>query len=100
MIKIDGMQIVIEGSEKDLIKDIEAFIALFTNNELIEKIAFGNGYEHVSQFFSIDNLLRYIFTICSAQKDEFKNLLISISKIIDECDNGTFKLLYEEVDFK
>ena len=96
MIKIDGMKIVIEGSGNDLIRDIKAFIELFTNNESISKIAFGKGFENVSEILNIDVLLRIIFTICGTNKDEFHNLLKSIEKIIDECNDGEFILEYQE----
>lgn len=96
MIKIDGLKIAIEGSGNDLFRDTRTFIELFTNNESISKIAFGEGYENVSKFFNIDCLLRIIFTICGANKDEFYRLLDSVEKIIDECDDGKFKLIYQE----
>lgn len=96
MIKIDGMKIEIAGSGNDLFRDTRTFIELFTNNESITKIAFGEGYEYVSKFLNIDSLLRMTFTICSTNKDEFQHLLKSIEKIIDECNDGKFKLVYQE----
>lgn len=98
MIKIDEMKIEIEGSGNDLFRDIRTFIELFTNNERISKIAFGKGYEYVSEFFNIDCLLRMIFTICSVNKDEFYNLLGSIEKITEECKDGKFKLVFQKFD--
>lgn len=96
MIKIDGNKIFITGSGNDLIDDIQTFIDLFTNNESISKIAFGEGFEKVSKIFTIDSLLRNIFTICGTNKDEFYNLLKSIEKITDECIDGEFILEYQE----
>lgn len=96
MIKIDEMKIEIAGSGNELFRDTRTFIELFTNNESFSKIAFGGGYEYVSKFFDIDCLLRIIFTICGANKDEFYRLLDSIEKIMSECNDGKFKLIYQE----
>lgn len=96
MIKIDGMKIEIAGSGNDLFRDTRTFIELFTNNESISKIAFGEGYENVSKFFNIDCLLRIIFTICSVNEAEFNRLLDSIIEITDDCKNEKFKLIFKE----
>lgn len=96
MIKIDGIKIITEGSRNDLVEDIKIFIELFTNNELFSKIAFGKGFEIVSKIFNIDVLLRIIFTVCGTNRDEFHNLLKSIEKIIDECNDGEFILEYQD----
>ena len=96
MIQIDGKKIIIEGNFDNLIKDIGTFVELFSKNENISKLGFGIGFEEVSEILDIELLLRIIFTACSINKVEFKNLLDSIEKILEECKNDKFKLIYQE----
>ena len=96
MIKIKNKTMAIEGKIDEINDDVITFIETFMNNKSIIKRSIGENYDNISDYFSTDTLIRYLFTICSVDEDEFHKFLKSIEKIIDEIDSGKFVLIYKE----
>ena len=95
MIKVKNKAMTVKGTMNEINDDVITFIETFMNNKSISKLTIGKIYDNISNYFCVETLLRYIFTICSLNEDEFHNLLKSVYKILDEINSGEFTLIYK-----
>lgn len=90
MININNHLVNLEGTSDELSENLLDFcLYLATHSESKDK--------EFDREFSVDGILRAIFTTCSTQEKIYRNLLESIKVILSDCSSGKFKLIYKEL---
>ena len=90
MINIKDHQVNLEGTSDELSENLLDF-CLYLATHLQSK---DKEFERV---FSIDGILRALFTTCSTQEEIYKNLLKSIQGILNDVTTGKFRLIYKDL---
>lgn len=100
MIQINKGRLSVEGTNEEILDDFRDLVLTIcmrnNHKEIFEVEEIGKKTELIEDLFSLDSLLRMIYTCYSVSEEAFNELLRVNKKIVEEVKSGEMKLIFKK----